>query len=201
MGQAVSTEPIGVAPELTGVGEPRVGPLDRPAQAHGLVLRTFGRSLLALLGDDGVIDPLLDQAVRVTSESSASKMRSTSCSVLATRPSDASLSPRSFPCFTVRPSGGPPAEGAVMNTVDRVSGSDPTTAPTERSLTPCREPHSIRGVGLAIPGRRGKTELVIRLIGPAELNSPTRLSRSIFRRCPSADPRRTPDTRDRRSSA
>jgi hypothetical protein len=34
----------------------------RASAAHGLVLRAFGGSLLALLRDDGVIDPSLDQA-------------------------------------------------------------------------------------------------------------------------------------------
>lgn len=43
-----------------------------------------------------------------------------------------------------------------MNTVDQVSVSDATTAPTERSLTLYPEPHSIRRVRLGIPAGEAK---------------------------------------------
>src|SRR5664279_5331964 len=56
---------IGVAPQRAEVREPRVGALDRPAQPHRELLGRSRGTALALLGDDGIVDPEVCQSLPV----------------------------------------------------------------------------------------------------------------------------------------
>jgi hypothetical protein len=57
----VPASAVRIAAKLTEVAEQRVGALDRPTQPDGLGARCLGLTPLSLLGDDRVVDVVLDQ--------------------------------------------------------------------------------------------------------------------------------------------
>jgi len=54
---------VGVASQLPEVGEPRIRPLDRPAQPHRLVRLRLCSAAPTFLGDDGVAEMAFGEAL------------------------------------------------------------------------------------------------------------------------------------------